>query len=91
MHKQHSIQRDGPKQETVIADKYCTNTDSISKSNNEVKPMVQSGLSEKKYFLSEPNYDSDKKRVVESTQQLHKDFEMYLLALGALIAHFHCS
>ena len=66
----HPIQRDDPKQETVKAEKYCTNTDSISKSNNEIKPMFKNRLSEAiEYFLSEPSYDSDKKRSAETTLQ----------------------
>ena len=71
-----TIQKDDPKQETVKAEKYCTNTDSISKSNNKSKPMAKSRLSETiEYFLSGLSYYSKKKRSAEFTQQLHKDFE----------------
>ena len=57
-----TIQRGDPKQETVKAEKYCTNTDSISKPNNKRQPMVESRLSETiDYFLSRLSNDSDKK------------------------------
>ena len=86
------IQKDEPKQEPVKAEKYQTNIGSIPKSNNKSKPMVESRLSETiDYFLSGLSYDSNKKKSAEITQQLHKDLKMYLMALGALMAHFHCS
>ena len=43
------------------------------------------------YFLLGLNYESDKKKSAESTQQIHKDFLMYLMILCALKAHFLCS
>ena len=67
-----TIERDGLKQETVKAEKYGTNTDSISKSNNKIKPTIENRLSETiEYFLSGLRYDSNKKRSTESVQQLH--------------------
>ena len=89
--KMHNMQRDDPKQEAVKAEKYCTNTDSISKSANKSKPMVKSGLSETEYFLSGLSYESDKKRNTEVNSNFTKILKMYLMALGALMAHFHCS
>ena len=72
----HAIQSDDLKQETVKAGKYCTNTNSILKSNNKIKPMVKSRLSETiEYFLSGLNYDSNKKRNTETTWQLHINFD----------------
>ena len=85
----HAIQRDDPKQETVKAEKYCTNTDSISKYSNKSKPMVESRLSETiNYFLSGPSYDSDKKRSTEITQQLHKDFDEVFNGIGCFDGTF---
>ena len=56
-------------QDTVKAEKCCTNIDSISKSNNRIKPTVKSRLPETtEYFLSGLSYDSDKKRSTETTQ-----------------------
>ena len=40
----HAIQGDDLMQETVKAEKCCTNIDSISKSNNRTKPMVKSKI-----------------------------------------------
>ena len=72
----HTIQGDNWMQETVEAEKYCTNIDGISKSNNRTKSMVHSKLTNKtKYFLSGLSYDSNKKRSAETTQQLHKEFD----------------
>ena len=57
----HDIRKDNPKQETVKAEKYSRNTDNISKSNNKIKPMGKSRLSETiEYFLSGLNYGSDR-------------------------------
>ena len=65
----HAIQRYDLKQETVKAEKYCTNTDNILKSNNKIKPTVKSRLSETiEYFLSGWSYDSNKKRSAKTTQ-----------------------
>ena len=70
------------KQETDGAEKCCTNTHSISKSNNKNKPSVKSRLSDTiEYFLLGLSDDSNKKSSVK----------MYLIELGALMAHFHCS
>ena len=83
-----NIQWGDPKQETVKAEKYCTNTD-ISKSNNESKPMVNSRLSETiDYFFSGPSYDSDKKRSTEITQQLHKYFKDVFNGIGCFNGTF---
>ena len=72
----HTVQEDQPKQETVRAEKCNTNMDSISKSNNKTKPMVNSKSSKTiEYFLSGPSYERDMKRSTETTQQVHKDFE----------------
>ena len=47
----HTVQGDKLKQETVRAEKYYTNMDSISKSNNKTKPMVESRLSKTIEYL----------------------------------------
>ena len=68
--KMCAIQRGDPKQETVKAEKYCTNTDSISKSNIKSQPTVESRLSKTiDSFLSGLSYDNDKKSSTEITQQ----------------------
>ena len=63
-------------QETVKAEKCCTNMDSISKSHNRTKPMVKSRLSDTtEYFISRLSYDGKIKRSADTTQQLHKEYE----------------
>ena len=62
----HIVQEDGPKQERVRAEKCYTNMDSISKSNNKTKPVVNSEASKAiEYFLSGPSYEHNKKRVLK--------------------------
>ena len=86
-----TVQGVEPKQETVRAEKCYRNMDSISNSNNKTKPMVKSKSHKTtQYFLSGLSYASDKKRGAKTTQQIHKDFEAYLMALSALKAHFDC-
>ena len=88
MHTVHGVK---PKQETGRAEKCYTNMDSISKSNNKMKPMVKrKSHKTTEYFLSGLSYKSDKKRSAETTQQIHKDFEDVFNGTGCLIAHFHC-
>ena len=59
----HTVQTDDPKQVTVKVGKCYTNTDSISKSNNETEPTVKSKLSKTiEYFFSGLSYDSNTKR-----------------------------
>ena len=74
-------------QETDRTENCYTNTDSISKSDNTDKPMVNNKLSNTKdYFLLGPNCDSDKKASAEIKEIL----KMLLMELGALMAHFCC-
>ena len=62
-------QREDMKQDTNIAEKCYTNTDSNSKSNNKNKLTVNNQLSTTvEYSLSGPSYDNDKKKSVELTQ-----------------------
>ena len=87
----HTDQGVIPKQETGRAEKYYTNIDSISKLNNKMKPTVKSkSCKTTEYFLSGLSYESDKKRSAETHSKYIKTFKMYLMALGALWAHFHC-
>ena len=66
-----AAQREDTKQETNRAEKCYTNTDSIAKSNNKDKPMVNNQLSNTvDYFLPMQNYDSDEKKSAEITEQL---------------------
>ena len=79
-------------QETGRAKKFYTNTDSISKSDNTDKLMVNNKLSNAiDYFLPGPNCDNDKRVSTEITQQFQRDLEMFLVELDTSMAHFHCS
>ena len=40
------------------------------------------------YFLSGPNYESDKKKSAESTQQIHKDFDAVFNGIGCFEGTF---
>ena len=66
--------------------------DSISKLiENTTKPKVKTTSNKTtKYFLSGPAYESDKKKVLNLHSKYIKTL-MYLMALGALKAHFPCS
>ena len=76
LHKQSHCPEKDMKQETGRAEKFYSNTESISKSNNKNKSMVESRLSNTvEYFLSGPTYDSNKERNAETTHLLQKDFE----------------
>ena len=69
-----AAQESNAKQETYNAVKYCANTTSISKStkystaNNNATTLT-------KYFLLCPNYETDKRKSTELTQQIHKEFD----------------
>ena len=70
-------------QETNRAEKCYTNTDSISKSDNTDKPMVDNKVSNTiEYFLQGPSYVSDKKKSAEITKQLQIDFKDVLNGIG---------
>ena len=70
-----TAQREYTKQETNRDEKYYTNTDIISKSNNKDKPMVNNQISNiEDYFLPGPNSDSDNKKIAEITEQLQREF-----------------
>ena len=43
------------------------------------------------YFPSSPNIEVDKRKSIELTQKYTMFLIMFLMALGALKAHFHCS
>ena len=87
-----TAQREDTKQETNIAEKCYRSTDSISKSNNKNKPIVNNQLSNTvEYIISVPSYDNDKKKSTKLTQWLQRDLKIYLMVFGALMAHFHCS
>ena len=63
-----TAQREDMKQETNMAEKFYTNTDSISNSNNRNKPTVNNQLSNTaEYFLLGLSYDSDKKKSAKLT------------------------
>ena len=67
----HEQQYANMTQATDRAEKCYTNTDSISKSDNPDKLMVDNKLSNTiDYFLPGPNWDIDKKVSAEITQQL---------------------
>ena len=71
----HTVWGSEPKQETGRVEKCYTNIDNISKlRDNKTKAMVNAKSHKTtEYFLSGPNYESDKS--AESTQQIHKDFD----------------
>ena len=78
------------KQETNRAEKCYTNTDSISKSNNKDKPIVNNQLSNTLHdLLPGQKSDSDKKGVQKSHYK--GTLKIYLMELGALMANFHYS
>ena len=87
----HTVQGDEPKQEIVRAEKCYTNMDNISKSNNKLSQWSRANHIKQKYFLSDASYESNMKGSTEMTQQIYKTLKMYLMALGALMVHFHCS
>ena len=62
------------RQEAGTIEKYCTNTDSISKFQNKDKPMVTDNDSIK-YFLQGPNSDINKRVSTEIIQQLQREFK----------------
>ena len=75
-------------QETVKAEKCCTNID-ISKLNNRTKPMANSRLTDKtEYFLSQLIYDSNKTGSTETRQQLHNDFADVFNEIGCFSGTF---
>ena len=80
----HTAQGSNHGQETGTAEKCCTNKDNISNSkNNNTKPMVEAKANRStEYFLAGPTYDSDKRKSVESTQQIHKDFDDVFNGIG---------
>ena len=87
-----TAQREDTKQETNKAEKCYRNTDSISKYNNKDKSMVNNQLSNTvNYFIPGPNYDNDKKKSAEITEQLQRDFEDVFNGIGCFDGTFHCS
>ena len=86
----HTAQGSIHKQETSGAEKYCTNKDSISNStNNNTKPMAEAKANKStEYFLAGPTYDSNKRKSVESTQQIHKDFDDIFNGIGCFEGTF---
>ena len=87
----YTVQSVEPKQETIRAEKCYTNVDSISNSNNKMKPTVKNTSHKTTlYFLSGLSYDSDKKRSARTIQQIHKDFKDIFNGIMCLKAHFHC-
>ena len=85
----------GPKskQEMVRGVKCYINMDSISKfRDNKTKPMVKRKSHKRtEYFLSGLSYEHDKKKVLKPHNRYIKTLMMYLMVLGGLKAHFHCS
>ena len=63
----HTVQGDEPKHETGRAEKCYTITDSISRSNNKPRPVVENNSYKTRVFLSGLSYESDKKRSTETT------------------------
>ena len=70
--------------------KCCINTDSISKSGNTSKKlMVKNNLDKPtNYFITGPSCESDKGKVLNQHSKYTKNLRIFLMALGALKAHF---
>ena len=85
-----AAQREDTKQETKRAEKYYTNTNSISKSNSTKISQwsITNYLTTVEYFLPGLNYDSDKKKSAEITQQLQRDFEDVFNRIGCFHGTF---
>ena len=78
-----AAQREDMKQETNRSEKCFTNTDSILKSNNKDKTMVNNQLSNTvDYFPPGLIDESDKRKSVEITKQLQRDFEDVFKGIG---------
>ena len=73
----HTVWASKPKQETGRAEKCYTSIDNISKStDNKTKAMVNTKPHKTtEYSLSGPNYESDRKKTADATQQMCKDFD----------------
>ena len=86
----HTTQGSNHKQETYRAEKCCTNKDSISTStNNNTKPTVETkAIKSMEYFLAGPTYDSDKRKSVESTQQIYEDLDDVFNCIGCFEGKF---
>ena len=69
--------------------KNTTNTDS-SKFEIEDKPMVNDNNNNSiKYFLPDPTGMLSNRQVMKSHNVYKESLKMYLMVLGALMAHFH--
>ena len=80
------------KQETHGAKECCTNTDDLKNPNNVNGSNNNTNTNTlTNYFMSSPNTEVDKRKSTELTQKIHNVLVMFLMALGALKAHFCCS
>ena len=88
--RMHTVQQSNPRQETNRAEKFYTKTDTNSKStDNNTKPMVDTKANKStEYFLSSPNYNSNKRKCAEATQQVHKDFDDVFNGIGYFVGTF---
>ena len=86
----HTVHESNPRQETNVAEKCCTITDSSSKStDNNTKPTEKTKANESaEYFLSGPNYNSNKRKGAEATQQIHRDFDDVFNGIGCFEGTF---
>ena len=85
-----TVQESNTKQETHGTVKCCANTDSNSKStNNGTKSMVDATLNKPiKYFLVGPSCDTDQRKSVELTKQIHMEFKNVFNGIGCFEGTF---
>ena len=78
------------KQENHVAKESCTNTDEDLKNTNKVSGLDSNTNTNTltNYNLSSPNIEIDKRKSTELTQKYTMYLTMFLMALGALKAHF---
>ena len=85
-----AAQESDANQETNIAVKFCANTTSISKSiNNRNRSTAYTNANTlTKYFLPCPNYEKDKRKSTELTQQIYKGFDSVFNGIGCFEGTF---
>ena len=70
----------------------CTNTQEDLKDTNINRSNNNTNLNTLiNHFLSSPNIEVDRRKSIELIQIYTMCLIMFLMALGALKAHFHCS
>ena len=88
--KTSTAQESNTKQETDGTAECCTNTDSFSKSTNNSSKSVVNNNSNKStnYFLSGSNFDLDKEKSAELTQEINWEFNDVFNGIGCFEGTF---